>query len=260
GQYSFGHAAFFGTTAYMTAVLQARYGINPYLAFAAGVAAASAVGWVIGFLSFRSGLRGSYFALVTLAFAEVFRVLANASDITGGAAGTLVKLDVRPENFQFESRGTFFWIVLAHDRDRPMPGSLPDGFAERLHFIEARDETDLLWTIEEALRARPVSLVIAAPEKPISLTAGRRLQLAAEAGDTTGLMLIQEGRGSNAAETRWKCDPLPSPLDSTRHRWILNKNKKGTIGLYDVSWNGTTAAVHLVPQAGERHQPEGPPH
>lgn len=111
--------------------------------------------------------------------------------------------------------GPVFWIVLAHDRDRPMPGSLPDGVAERLHFIEARGETDLLWTVEEALRARPVSLVIAAPEKPISLTAGRRLQLAAEAGGTTGLMLIQEGRGSSAAETRWKCDPLPSPLDST---------------------------------------------
>lgn len=106
--------------------------------------------------------------------------------------------------------GPVFWIVLAHDRDRPMPVALPDGIAERLHFIEAKDETDLLWTVEEALRSRPVSLVIAAPEKPISLTAGRRLQLAAEAGGTTGLMLIQEGRGSNAAETRWKCDPLPS--------------------------------------------------
>lgn len=113
GQYSFGHAAFFGTTAYLTAVLQARYGINPYLAFAIGIAAAAAVGWVIGFLSFRSGLKGSYFALVTLAFAEVFRVVANASEITGGAAGTLIKLDVRPENFQFASRGTFFWVVLA---------------------------------------------------------------------------------------------------------------------------------------------------
>ncbi|MFC3058505.1 ImuA family protein [Paenirhodobacter populi] len=155
--------------------------------------------------------------------------------------------------------GPVFWIVLAHDRDRPMPAALPYSVAERLHFIEARNETDLLWSVEEALRARPVSLVIAAPEKPISLTAARRLQLAAEAGGTTGLMLIQEGRGSNAAETRWKCDPLPSPLDSTRHRWILNKNKRGTTGIYDVSWNGTTAAVHLVPQAGERHQPEGPP-
>ena len=155
--------------------------------------------------------------------------------------------------------GPIFWIMLTYDRDRPLPGSLPDGVAERLHFTEARSETDLLWTVEEALRARPVSLVIATPENPISLTAGRRLQLAAEAGETTGLMLIQEGRGSNAAETRWKCDPLPSPLDSTRHRWILNKNKRGTTGIYDVSWNGATAAIHLVPQAGERHQPEGPP-
>lgn len=113
GQYSFGHAAFFGTTAYLTAVLQARYGVNPYGAFAIGIAAAAVVGFVMGFLSFRSGLRGSYFALVTLAFAEVFRVLANALEITGGAAGTLIRLDVRPENFQFATRGHFYWVALA---------------------------------------------------------------------------------------------------------------------------------------------------
>ncbi len=113
GGYSFGHAAFFGTAAYITAIMQVRHGVNPYAGFALGIAGAAAVGWLIGFLSFRSGLRGSYFALVTLAFAEVFRVVANAADITGGAAGILIRLDVRPENFQFASRGTFFWIVLA---------------------------------------------------------------------------------------------------------------------------------------------------
>ncbi len=113
GQYSFGHAAFFGTAAYGTAILQLRYGVNPYPAFAAGIAAAAAVGWIIGVLAFRSGLRGSYFALVTLAFAEVFRVLANSAEVTGGAAGLLIKLDVRPENFQFESRANFYWIALA---------------------------------------------------------------------------------------------------------------------------------------------------
>ncbi len=112
GGYSFGHAAFFGTAAYLTAILQVRYGLNPYPGFALGVAASAAVGWVIGFLSFRSGLRGSYFALVTLAFAEVFRVVANAADITGGAAGLLIKLDVRPGNFQFASRATFYWVAL----------------------------------------------------------------------------------------------------------------------------------------------------
>jgi branched-chain amino acid transport system permease protein len=112
GQFSFGNAAFFGTGAYGTAILQARYGMNAYVAFAAAVGLGAAVGAAIGFLSFRAGLRGSYFALVTLAFAEVFRIVANASPLTGGASGTLLKLDVRPENFQFASRAIFFWIAL----------------------------------------------------------------------------------------------------------------------------------------------------
>ncbi len=113
GQYSFGHAAFFGTGAYLTAILQVRYGMNAYPAFAAGIALAALVGLAIGFLAFRSGLRGSYFALVTLAFAEVFRVLANASEVTGGAAGILIRLRADPANFQFAERGTFLWVALA---------------------------------------------------------------------------------------------------------------------------------------------------
>ncbi len=112
GQFSFGHAAFFGVGAYGTAILQTRFGVNAYVAFAGAVAAGSLVGLAIGYLSFRSGLRGSYFALVTLAFAEVFRILANASAFTGGAAGVLIKLDVRPETFQFASRAVYFWIAL----------------------------------------------------------------------------------------------------------------------------------------------------
>jgi branched-chain amino acid transport system permease protein len=113
GQFSFGHAAFFGTGAYATAILQVSLGLNPYLGFLVGIAAGAIVGLAIGYLSFRSGLRGSYFALVTLAFAEVLRILANASAFTGGAAGKLIRLDVRPENFQFESRAVFYWIALA---------------------------------------------------------------------------------------------------------------------------------------------------
>jgi branched-chain amino acid transport system permease protein len=113
GQFSFGHAAFFGTGAYATAILQARFGVNAWVAFAAAVALGALAGVIIGYLSFRSGLRGSYFALVTLAFAEVMRIIANASSLTGGAAGTLIRLDVRPENFQFASRAVFFWIALA---------------------------------------------------------------------------------------------------------------------------------------------------
>ena len=113
GQFSFGHAAFFGAGAYVDAVLQTRYGINAYVAFMLAVLSGSLVGLAIGYLSFRAGLRGSYFALVTLAFAEVLRILANASPITGGAAGTLIKLEVSPANFQFQSRLPYLWITLA---------------------------------------------------------------------------------------------------------------------------------------------------
>ena len=112
GQYSFGHAAFFGTGAYVTAILQVRYGINAWLGFCIGIAAGALIGTVIGALSFRSRLKGSYFALVTLAFAEVLRIMASVAPITGAGVGTLIKLDLRPEAFQFQSRAPFYWIVL----------------------------------------------------------------------------------------------------------------------------------------------------
>jgi branched-chain amino acid transport system permease protein len=113
GQYSFGHAAFFGTGAYVTAVLQVRYGANAWLGFGAGVAAGAALGFIIGGLTFRSGLRGSYFALVTLAFAEVLRIIASVAPITGAGVGTLINLDLRAQAFQFQSRAVFYWVILA---------------------------------------------------------------------------------------------------------------------------------------------------
>jgi len=113
GQYSFGHAAFFGTAAYATAILQTRYGVNAWLGLLAGVAAGALVGAVIGTLTFRSGLKGAYFSLVTLAFAEVLRIIASVAPITGAGVGTLIRLDLRPEAFQFQSRVPFYWIAVA---------------------------------------------------------------------------------------------------------------------------------------------------
>lgn len=113
GQMSFGHAAFFGTGAYTTAMLQVLLGADAWVGFATGVGAGALVGLVVGYLAFRAGLRGSYFALVTLAVAEVLRIVANASPLTGGAAGLLLRLDPRAANLQFESRASFYWLALA---------------------------------------------------------------------------------------------------------------------------------------------------
>ncbi len=107
GQYSFGHAAFFGMGAYVSAILQQRFGVNAYPAVAFGIAAAALHGYAIGAMVFRAGLRGSYFALVTLAFAEVLRILANATEITGGAAGLLISLNLGAGNLQFADRSSF---------------------------------------------------------------------------------------------------------------------------------------------------------
>lgn len=156
--------------------------------------------------------------------------------------------------------GPVLWVLPEHEPRRLMPRGLPEGLGERLMVLTPKGETDLLWCVEEALRAAPVGLVIAEPQQPLTLTAGRRLQLAAEAGRTTGLMLIREGQGSNATETRWHCEPVPAATaDSTLHYWSINKNKSGTTRSWTVDWNGASAAVHMVSEARQRHEPADPP-
>ena len=103
--------------------------------------------------------------------------------------------------------GPLFWVLPGRDPGLPFLWGLPPGVADRLYVVHALAEADLLWAVEETLRAAPVGLVIAEPLEPLSLTVGRRLQLAAKSGDTTGLILVQDGHGSPAAETRWTCAP-----------------------------------------------------
>ncbi|MCA1242047.1 branched-chain amino acid ABC transporter permease [Stappia stellulata] len=113
GQFSFGHAAFFGTGAYTVAVLQVQFGINPWLGLVAGGALAVGVAAFIGFTTFRYGLRGSYFALVTLAFAEVLRILSNTVPFTGAGVGILIPLDPGAASLQFTSKAGFYWLLWA---------------------------------------------------------------------------------------------------------------------------------------------------
>jgi branched-chain amino acid transport system permease protein len=113
GQTSFGHAVFFGTGAYTSTILQVTYGWNPWLAWVAAIVAGAVVGCLIATLAFRAGLRGSYFALITLAFAEVFRVLANSVSFTRGGLGMLIKADARPENLQFKNPVSPYYLAFA---------------------------------------------------------------------------------------------------------------------------------------------------
>ena len=113
GLTSFGHAMFFGVGAYAVAIMQTRWGINPWLGLPAAAVLGALVGAAVGLAAFRAGLRGSYFALVTLAVAEVFRILANSLDITRGGLGILIPLKPTLMNFQFADRRTAYAMVLA---------------------------------------------------------------------------------------------------------------------------------------------------
>jgi branched-chain amino acid transport system permease protein len=112
GLTSFGHAAFFGFGAYGVAILQLRYGLNPWLGLPVGALLGGGVGAAMGWASFRAGLRGSYFALATLAMAEAFRILANSIDYTHAGLGLLVPLRISPGNFQFADRRASYGLAL----------------------------------------------------------------------------------------------------------------------------------------------------
>lgn len=149
--------------------------------------------------------------------------------------------------------GTVIWVRPAWGSDMLNPLGL-SAFLDpaRLLLAQVRNQTDGLASMEEALRDGALPLVVTELTEPLDLTAGRRLQLAAQAGGSTGLCLIPEGMGSNAAETRWRCTPVYAPDDSTLQRWALIKNKSGTPEAWHVGWEAETRRLHVVSPPGER--------
>jgi len=113
GQRSFGHAAFFGTGAYAAAVLQVDFAVSPWACLVLAGILGAAAGALVGALSFRYGLRGSYFALVTLAFAEVFRIVADSVPFTGAGVGLQIPLKQTAANFQFPDKAGFYAVIVA---------------------------------------------------------------------------------------------------------------------------------------------------
>jgi branched-chain amino acid transport system permease protein len=105
GQISFGYAAFFGTGAYVTAILWSRYHVEPVLTLPLAGLAAIVVALLVGLPCFR--LLGPYFSIATIGVGEAARVLAlNLDQITGGASGLNLPLDV-------PSKSWFYWSGLA---------------------------------------------------------------------------------------------------------------------------------------------------
>ena len=77
-----------------------------------GAAAAALLGAIIGYLGFRFGLRGFYFVLLTVAFAEVCRIIALNTEAVGGAVGLYITFTGNPAQFQFQNPRAYYYIAL----------------------------------------------------------------------------------------------------------------------------------------------------
>jgi branched-chain amino acid transport system permease protein len=113
GQLSAGHAAFVGVGGYAAALLSMHAGLTPWIGMWIGGGLAAALGAVIGYLGFRFGLRGFYFVLLTVAFAEICRVVALNVDAVGGALGLYITFTGNPRQFQFQDNRVYYYVALA---------------------------------------------------------------------------------------------------------------------------------------------------
>jgi branched-chain amino acid transport system permease protein len=113
GQFSFGHAAFFGVGAFTSTLLQLNIGVNPWIGmFLAGIAG-MLLGLFIGALCFRYGLRGPYFALAMLAVAEMLRLLAVQWMTVKYPLGINIPINTDSFwNFQFDKKAPYYYIML----------------------------------------------------------------------------------------------------------------------------------------------------
>jgi len=112
GQLSLGHASFFGIGAYTGAILYVKYGMSPWIGLLVAMVTALAGGLVLSLPLLR--LRGPFFTLASIAFAEVLRMVAiDWRSLTNGSVGINIPFRPALANLTFQSGRPFYFIFLA---------------------------------------------------------------------------------------------------------------------------------------------------
>ena len=116
GQLSLGHALFVSLGAYTSAALFIKFGVPPIIGVFAAIAMAVVVGCLIGYLGFRFSIRGVYFALLTIAFAEFTGIIVDHISWLGASSGLFLPVKNQQSNDLLNLRGSptmFYYVILA---------------------------------------------------------------------------------------------------------------------------------------------------
>jgi branched-chain amino acid transport system permease protein len=116
GQLSLGHALYVGLGAYTTAALYVHFGIGPWVGMPVAILISVASGVIIGFLAFRFGVAGVYFAILTIAFAEFARIGFDHFAWVQGSSGLFLPVANYASNDLLNLRGKpamFYYVILA---------------------------------------------------------------------------------------------------------------------------------------------------
>jgi protein ImuA len=188
-----------------------------------------------------------------LARGEIHEILVMESGCSTAFCGHLLS----------RAGGLACWIMPPRAADIPWPaGLLAQGLdPASLVLVEAAGQ-DALWAAEQALRS-PALAAVAAILPPLDLAAARRLQLAAEAGGTLGLILRPDeagaGRAQTAARTRWRITALPGHggsghrLGAARWRVALLHARGARPGSWDMIFDSLTKSLVLNEEGRRQH-------
>ncbi len=112
GHISLGHALYIGIGAYATTYLAQTIGLTPWIGMFLGGFIAVAIALFLGFLGFRFGLRGVYFVIMTIAFAELTRLAVSHIEALGSFTGIFLDFNPSFYNFQFRGNIPYYYIAL----------------------------------------------------------------------------------------------------------------------------------------------------
>lgn len=112
GHISLGHALYLGIGAYTSTYLAQTYGLSPWIGMFIGGGLAVIISMFLGFLGFRFGLRGVYFVILTIAFAEITRLLVSHIEALGSFSGIFLDFSPSFKNFQFRGNKAYYYISL----------------------------------------------------------------------------------------------------------------------------------------------------